>query len=422
MKLALFMAILVISCVALEPYMAQKEEHMPLFVFEGSWFEMGEQYGENCTHLEEIYDFIIDSWESYGLSMETLKHDIEMYKSYIEAEENISEFMKGMALALEDDELFSSYEKIIIINSGFEILWLNEWHQSKKLCTAAAAYGEAAKDGHTIVGLNRDLPVYPFAYQIAYVLKPDTGKKIFGTATEGQVASNFQVNSDGLFVGAVKVLGDWSPENGVYECAYGLPSVAVMLKLSMCSSVEDAIKTLEETRVTQGMNYMLAEPSRAVVVEKLPFHYAIREGEVIALTNQMRADHSYEDGKKTSVPMNERIHMEDAFVIEAGESCYYSAYWALMKNYGKISPSTWMNTISKMDYCYDENGDVILEKDGVPVLEAGLTVEYQYFDDGKLVEGTIASHCCDLNTLEIYWVQGLPSSHSQWQKIDLKKI
>jgi hypothetical protein len=415
---------ILVTLVLMVPCVTPKEAHMPFFVFEGSWFEMGRQYGENCTHIEEVYDSIIGSWKNSGLSMETLKEDVELYRHYVDAEKEISDFMRGIAARLEGDEMFSEYEKVIIINSGFEILWLNEWHQSKKLCTAMGAFGEATKNDHTIVGLNRDLPYHPFSHQIAYVLKPESGQKIFGTVTEGQVASNFQVNSDRLFVGAVKVLGDWSPENGVRECAYGLPSVAVMLKLSMCNDVDEALRVLEETQVTQGMNYMLAEPSKCAVVEKLPFHYAVREaeGSVIALTNQMRADHSYESGRKTNVPMNERIYQDDEFVIEAGESCYWSTYWALMNRYGDISPATWMNTISRMDYCYDENGSVIREKDGVPVLEAGLTVEYQYYDEGELTDGTVASHCCDLDTLEIYWVQGLPSTHHQWQKVDLDRI
>jgi hypothetical protein len=402
------------------------EEHMDLFVFEGSWFEMGRQYGENCTHIEEVYDFFVDTWKDYGFTMEALRQEVERYKEYIDREKNIADFMRGIGegSSLKDDTLLSAYEKVIVINSGFEILWLSDWHHSKKLCTAMGARGNATRNGHTVVGLNRDLPTYPFSYQIAYVLKPDIAPVIFGTVTEGQVASNFQVSSDRLFVGAVKVLGDWSPARGIYECSYGLPSTALMLKMSMCRSVDEALKTLDETQATQGMNYMLADPSRIVVVEKLPFHYALREPEkdVIVLTNQMRADYSYEDGKRTSIPMSERVDVSADPSAEAVEYCYNSAYWALMNNHGRISPYIWMEVISGMHYCYDRDGDVLLEKDGVPVLEAGLTVEYQHYEEGKLTDGTVASHCCDLDTLDIYWVRGLPSRHDQWQKINLEVL
>ena len=424
MKLALFLALSLLLMPWGVPSSA--EERMDFFVFEGSWFDMGRQYGENCTRIGEVYDFVVDTWTNYGFTMDALKREVDRYREYIDREKDISDFMRGIGAgsSLGDDPLLSSYEKVIVINSGFEILWLSGWHHSKKLCTAVGAQGDATRNGHTIVGLNRDLPTYPFSYQIAYVLKPDSGQAIFGTVTEGQVASNFQVSSDRLFVGAVKVLGDWSPAKGVYECSYGLPSVALMLKLSMCRSMDEALEALEETQATQGMNYMLADTSRMVVVEKLPFHHALREPEndTIVLTNQMRSDYSYEDGKMTSVPMRERVDVSADPSAEAVEYCYNSARWALMNNYGRISPYTWMEVISGMHYCYDRDGNLVLEKDGVPVLEAGLTVEYQCYEDGKLTDGTVASHCCDLDTLDIYWVQGLPSSHRQWQKINLEVL
>ena len=398
---------------------------MPVFVFEGTWFEMGEQYGENCTHLGEIYEFAIGAWEKNGFSMKQLKNDVSLYAGYIEEmDEDISNFMEGIGEGSGDltgDELFSPYEKVVIINAVFEILWLNDWHGSKKLCTSIGAFGNVTLEGHTIVGLNRDLPAYPFSYQIAYVLKPSSGLKIFGTVTEGQVASNFQVNSEHLCIGAVKVLGDWSPEKGIYECSYGVPSVVLMLKLSMCRSTEEALDILNRIQVTQGMNYIMADTSGILVVEKLPFHYALREPEeeMIVVTNQMSANYSYEGDRITGIPMGERVDSEKNYGAEAVAFCYNSAYWALIKNRGRISPLTWMNVIGVMDYCYDEYGNVVREVDGIPVVDAGLTVEYRYYEDGKLIEGTIASHCCDLNTLEIYWVQGLPSEHNQWQKIDL---
>jgi len=424
MKVALIMALSLL----LMPWgvSSSAEERMDLFVFEGSWFDMGRQYGENCTHIEEVYDFMVDTWTGYGFTMDALKREVGRYRECIDREKEISDFMRGIGegSSLGDGPLLSAYEKVIVVNSGFEILWLSDWHHSKKLCTAIGAYGNATRNGHTVVGLNRDLPTYPFSYQIAYVLKPDSGQAIFGTVTEGQVASNFQVSSDRLFVGAVKVLGDWSPAKGVYECSYGLPSVALMMKLSMCKNVDEALEALEETQATQGMNYMLADTSRMVVVEKLPFHHALREPEndTIVLTNQMRADYSYEGGKMTSVPMSERVDVSADPSAEAVEYCYNSARWALMNNYGRISPYTWMEVISRMHYCYDRDGNLVLEKDGVPVLDAGLTVEYQCYEDGKLTDGTVASHCCDLDTLDIYWVQGLPSSHGQWQKINLEVL
>jgi len=408
---------------------------MPLHVFEGSWWEMGKQYGENCTHIDEVYMFYLENWLNQNFSLARLKNDLVEYTKWTSRlEPKLIEFMKGIGEGskkyLENvpyAEYFTPYEKIMLVNAGFETIWLPEWHESHRgACTGMACTKGATREG-TVVGLNRDLPTHPFEYQVAYVLKPEKGGKIFGTVTEGQVASNFQVSDKPLFVGATKVLGDWNEERGIEECDYGVPSVIVMLYLSaFCSSAQEAVDTLCATKVTQGMNYIFADESDAVVVERTANHYACRAGSnVLVLTNHMQANYSYENHLRTDVSMSSYIYNEDPMIKKASEFSYYSAAYKLMENYGNITPATWINEISNMHYCYDKEGSLIHECNGKTPLEAGITIEYQGWNGDELVAATVASHCADLSTLDIYFVQGLPSEHEgidKWQHANLNLI
>ena len=420
-----------------------RESEMPLYVFEGTWYEMGVQYGENCTHIREVYDFYLNAWLNDNLTMEQLREAIDVHASYTQdLDERIIQFMEGIgegsAKYFEDVE-FSPFDRIMLINIGFEIIWGMGWYGDeldeidkvngeidKMSCTSIAALGSATKEQHTIVGINRDLPLYPFKYQIAYVLKPETGDTVFGTVTEGQVASNFQVNSAHLWVGATKIPGDYVPEHGIIENAFGVPSLPLILELSaFCDDVEECCELLTETKVTQGMNYIFATPDEVRVVEKLPDYYAFRspENDIIVMTNNNMADYSYnERGERTDIPMYNRIYLENPWEIKAIESSYYSSYWELINNHGNITPETWMEKIGQMHYCYSKSGDKSYEFEGRSALEYGMTIEYQKWEDGELVEGTISSHCCDLNTLDIYFVQGLPSTHENWQRINLNRV
>lgn len=441
---------------------------MPFHVFEGTWYQMGKQYGENCSHIGIIYNFYMDEWFKLGFSLDHLKKDINTYTRFThELEPKLIEFVEGIGEGSKKyfagskyEDVLTPFERIMFINAGFEFIWLPGWHaehedkqfkqfkqlddnkppdklsnkpsdkvSNTKACTSIACTGKATKEGTTIVGINRDLPIFPFKYQLAYLLKPEEGGKIFGTATEGQVASNFQVNNAPLWVGATRIPGDWDPDLNIRECDFGVPSVIAMLYLSaFCTDVDGAVQKACTVNMTQGMNYFLADDEKIIVVERTSEHYSFRGGQdILVLTNHMLANFSYsvDDHRRMEIPMTKYIHDPNEWGQNASRFSYYSAYYKLRENYGEITHSTWIDKIAGMHSCYDAEGNPVSSYEGKTPLDAGITVECRVKENGELVHATIASHCADLATLDIYFVQGFPSEHPgamNWQHVNLDEI
>ena len=285
-----------------------------------------------------------EKWNGWGLNDGHLKSAINRYVNETEKlSQEMLELIEGISIGASEefaksqyDEKLTDFEKVVLILIRPEILWSKEWHQTYEegrqsvngnitnnmipgdACTAWAAFGNATKNGDTIVGTNLDLNVWPNMYQIAMIVIPSDpdANAFFVTMPEGAIGYNFEVNDKGLYLGATKVGGDYNPERGICEVDFGVPTVILCCYvIAYADNAEEAASIItvgtkkyrdqtgrKTMACTQGMNYILADDDSAIVVERTAHHYATRVpgdagelGDYIVLTNHMLCNYSYNE-------------------------------------------------------------------------------------------------------------------------------
>ena len=143
------------------------EEMLYVLQLNGSWYEMGKQYGNlSKPHMQAMYDKIVQPEFDKGLISQA--EAFEMFGSRIFSTLSLrrKQYFQGVA-----DGLGWPLEKVIVLDqSGPMAIYLGKLH-SFSGCSSLATWGDSTQEGHTIIGRNMDwselfldFPIYTTVY------------------------------------------------------------------------------------------------------------------------------------------------------------------------------------------------------------------------------------------------------------------
>lgn len=143
------------------------EEMLYVLQLNGSWYDMGKQYGKlSQGHMQAMYDKIVQPEFNNGLISQS--EAFELFGSRVFASLSLrrKQYFQGVA-----DGLGWPLEKVIVLDqSGPMAIYLGKLH-SFSGCTSIASWGDNTTEGHTIVGRNMDwselfldFPIYTTVY------------------------------------------------------------------------------------------------------------------------------------------------------------------------------------------------------------------------------------------------------------------
>jgi hypothetical protein len=353
------------------PNMPEYPDHVKdLGELEGSWFEMGAQYGERAGEyirpvFDHFYSRLIGRFDE-----ERLLTDIQRYEGSISLfSPPAVEFMKGMAEGASGalnrspfSERFGDYEKILVIACGNEFEFRHpdpkvrtisgavegKKNHGEEGCSSIAILGRegGARGDETLVAHNNDGP-FGAMYNVFYVADPtDPRASRFWTLCLAGQLTFTGINENGLVI-AETAGGALRPSD--YD--YGVPwQILTWHAIGHSKSVHDAAKTItvgtEDYRKrtgrgtvlrTGGCNFLLADRKSAAVLETTAHRYSIRlpgdageAGKYLILTNHNLTKRSLdEDNTETNVPM-------DFGVPEGSGLRFWTLMWLSKRNFGRM--------------------------------------------------------------------------------------
>lgn len=441
------------------PYPARS----PRVFLQGSWHEMGVQYGEATgQYVRIVYDALYGLWLRSGLDPAKLPAVLDLYvRETRKLSPEMVQFIRGIARGASDDlatathaAALDDFRKVFFVNSLFEVVIPSAWPlvaelmgESRAAAAAAArtvdfapfashawaAWGASTPAGSGLAGGTRDQPWFPLLYSAAYVASPADPKAnvVFGHSIAGIVAASAQVNDEGLFIGNTIVGGTWRPEAGIREQDVGVPALIVTASVSFFadSAAEaaeqftlgtEAYRRLTGRKTlayTVGFNQLVADASSALVVERTAHRYAVRaagdqaeRGPYVVLTNHNLAGHSFDaEARRTDEPMTQ-------FGTAGGESSvvrYHALFWEIANDLGAVDTAFGTDVLAKLKHYYTPEGEKVTEKDGIPVWRLGLTPERFLLRDPADPDafpfgGNLMYVVADLESLDVFWTQGIP--------------
>lgn len=435
-----------------------------LAVLKGSWYEMGQQYGQSFGDYVRI---VYDSF--YGLFL-TSKLDTTklagVLDKYMDETEKLSpemlEFVRGIGDGAaphldkaDNATALSNTHKIMFINCLFEVVFPPAWpHVAEMMGVEApevsttiepfashawAAWGNMTNTGGGIMGGTRDQPWYPTLYNVTYVAVPSDGRaaKTWSNAIAGLVVASAQVNEHGVGMGNTIV--------DHQQQYFGVPTLMTTAYISFfAKSAREAAdiytigtpeyrqKTGRETlAATSGFFQTFADAKEGFVVERTGRNYYVRQkgsqqepADYIVLSNHSVAGASNDEMKQpTGKPMKDWTR---PYPSDSSSYRYWTLFHEMKNNQGNISVEFAQKNIATLKYIYGEDGTRITERDGVPVWRLGLSPERWTIpkpeDPNSLpTGGNNIYFVADLKKRDVYWVQGIPSHWSgPWQHVSLQ--
>jgi len=446
------------------PYPAHTEP----VILRGSWHEIGRQYGKRFdSYIRITYDAYYDLFLNSGLPPHRLGAILD---SYMEETKKFSaemvEFVEGVGKGAspvlntaDNANALTNTQKIMLLNSLFEVVIPPAWPHVAELMGedlpaaptadhepfashAWAAWGNMTRNQTGMMGGTRDQPWFPTLYNVSYIAIPSDEKAAvtWGNVIAGQVATSAQVNAYGVGIGNTIVSHNTQH--------FGVPALLATAHISFYArSAKEAADMLtrgtpeyrhrtglETLATTVGFFQTFADGEEGFTVERTGRHFAVRtagtqhdRGDYTVLANHAVAPYSFDDkGKSTGFPM------EHWTVPEDPSSSSWSRYWALFyefgKSRGKVTPQFAKETIAPLKHTYAADGKLVTEKDGIPVWRLGLTPERWLIPDpadpnSLATGGNNMYFVADLESRDIYWVQGIPSHwDGRWQHVSLREF
>lgn len=367
----------------------------------GSWFEIGEQYGERAG------DFIRNVYEGWyrqhigkypnTQAMVNYLHQIEAY--YEDLIPEALQMMKGMAVGAKKEldksmyaDLMTHYEKILMVNSYFQVgtppAGIGAGGAGDEIdgCSGAVILGAGTKDGKPIHLSSEDQQFFPQEYLVAYIANPSDKRAHRYTMTDsaGEIGSQTAINEKGVVVsgyagGGVDVIVrpglDW--QVGVWFATAFADNAARAVELLTVGTPEYRKKSGKKIvigRCGTGVNWVVSDRKEAYVVESIPgdlngiARYAVRRpgdlGEIggyVVSTNTVEANYSYNENNKydPTHPMSQHGSATQTTTSPYGLTSSGMRHTTLMKlihdNYGKIDVEMVQNW-RKGHYFYDLAG------------------------------------------------------------------
>ncbi len=188
--------------------------------------------------------------------------------------------MKGFIIGASRGEEFGTYD-IVMSNASQDLALTGQ------ACSAFAAWGEATADGYLYLGRNLDHSgMIPMAeFQCLAFFNPDEGYPFVVHSYPSHVGTMSGMNSEGIVI-----TSNYSISVPRETTIFGLPYMLVVRKaLQYSSTIEEALDIILKSPRTVGLNLMVADKERAVVVELTAYRMVVREAEnAIYSTNQFQ--------------------------------------------------------------------------------------------------------------------------------------
>lgn len=309
------------------------------------------------------------------------------------------DLMKGMADGAKNDldqsrhsEAMSNFEKILMINSYYELLL------HAPACSGAVILGTATKDGKTIHVSSEDQHFFPQEYLVTFIASPSDphAHRITVTDTAGEIGSEHAMNDRGVtvsgYAGGFARIAEPTPASPF--SGYRRPGldwqVGDFYAAAFGGSAKDAVQLLTVGRpdyraksgkkivigkCARGVNWLVSDAKEAYVVESIPAdengvaRYAIRKpgdlseknASFIVSTNNVEANYSCDENNdcNQSHPMSLHGHFSlpptPHFELNTEGMRFWTLTWLIRNNYGEITPEM-VKVWRTAHFIYDEAG------------------------------------------------------------------
>ena len=305
----------------------------------GSWFEIGEQYGQRAG---DFIRYVYEGWYRQHIgkypntqAMLNYLHQIEAY--YENLVPGALQMMKGMAAGAKEEldksmyaDLMTHYEKILMVNSYFQVGTPPAGigagagdEEGGHNCSGAVILGAGTKDGKPIHLSSEDQQFFPQEYLVAYIVNPSDKRAHRYTMTDsaGEIGSQTAINDKGVVVSGYAGGGrdvivrpglDW--QVGVWFATAFADNADEAVELLTVGTPEYRKKSGKKIvigRCGTGVNWVVSDRKKAYVVESIPgdlngvARYAVRGpghlgeiGDYVVSTNTVEANYSYNENNQ----------------------------------------------------------------------------------------------------------------------------
>ncbi|MFC1955794.1 hypothetical protein ACFLWZ_04610 [Chloroflexota bacterium] len=358
-----------------------------LGVLEGSWYDIGKQFGESVevrSYIPPLLDHLFRlAMEKFSIDellecLRSMEKQLSLYEpGFVEALQGEAD---GAAEALSESKYagaLSDYDKILLINfNSYPLLYSS---LPRHDCSSIVLLPQATMDGKLITGRNTQLGRAIGNYGVAYAaIPPSPGHRYMTNTYAGMLFGLGIVADTPMYVCTTA---------GVGQACLGIEETFLLAKAAIFGENIDEVCDIilhgsESYRRTNGRastlrayptNYTIADERDALILETLIDRWAVRrpgdfgEMDFIIATNHQLCEYSYDENDvRTNVPMYHdsicnrfggcRNEMDPKLKdkIFAGYDTrdltipspndgligswtrYWTLYWSAMYNHGKI--------------------------------------------------------------------------------------
>ncbi len=397
---------------------------------QGSWYEIGKQYGERAADLIRM---VYEGWYRELLpiqgSAEAMAAYLREQNSYYqllvpEALEMMHGIADGAATELAASAFpreLTHFDKILMINSYFGLMGkppssetaaLAPEDENAHCCSGAVILGPATRDGKTIHVSSEDQHFFPQEYLVAFIVSPSDKRAHRYTVTDsaGEIGSEHAQNDRGVTAsgyagGGLGILGptlshpfsgyrrpglDWQVGDFYAAAFAGNARHAVeLLTVGRPEYRKGSGRKIVIGKCTRGANWLVSDGHEAFVVESIPAdqngiaRYAVRtpgqmdewEARYVVTTNNVEAPDSYAEDNVPDPGHPMRQHGSGAqnpthFGLNGTGMRFWTFMWFIRNNYGQIDVDmvqAWRRT----HFLYDRDGarhdDLSVNGNSVPI-------------------------------------------------------
>lgn len=375
---------------------------------QGTWMEMGEQYGERAgDYVRLVFEGYYDQIFARIGDADKMLADGRLLVEYLsKLVPEAVEFMRGIAAGSEAElaksvraDYGDAFDKVVLINHYFalrrvlgtqylgggqtassaspEIAALSS--EDLPACTGVVligGVGGATTDRRTYHGGTKDQVFFPQLYQVTYTTTPSdpNAHRIWTVSSAGEIGGQMAGNDQGVIVTG------YAGGNAMNLWAYGLEwNIGVWYGATFAGSTDEAasiltvgrpgfIEATGEKIVTPawGINWLISDATSAAYVEIVPGRYAVRrpgdfgEGYFLVGTNHNLSTWSYDhNNERTDVPMTDYGNESGDYTgLSASGTRYWTMFWNAKYNEGNIDRNMVMSWYQTSYY---------INKDGVRV-------------------------------------------------------
>lgn len=246
----------------------------PVLNLYGDWHAMGRQYGYLLRHqLREFHDEISADVIARGISYDEQSEAARLFSMVYGSE--ILQLMDGMA---ETSGLSS--QEVQVLNAGMMLLaGAALGGTPPAACSAIAVWGAYSSDGTLIVGRNWDIHREAMMFYMKYlgvvVFHPLEGLAFANIHPVGNLYLESGMNEAGLFL----ELNNGEQSDSGYDPEAEDTASVLLGVMASSATIDEAYSMLENIPADLSYIIQLADPYRAVSVERATFGTRMREGE-----------------------------------------------------------------------------------------------------------------------------------------------